>query len=527
MPVKAVCRRTCDFQFLLRGSFMKKCKSVFFTIISAAAFLVLSCGNKDVKNIMSIREKSGEKLLKACTRFQDNFMLYSDILDNGYVSKEFFLKDYKIDGAPAEFLRESYLPIELLIKNNIGLKTEFVNDKNAKELRYSYKLKNILKTEKETELINIKIGKKTIEAAIPKLIDTTFFIPSNSVGKSMAFIFPQNFFSYMDADFSYDTLREWNSMKPDKHSKKRYDKARDSFYKNATIKPDGNTYFIEFNNADIEKYISEIVYALKNDNRFKTLWNIYGKMDSNIFENAEEVFNSKIKNTIQKFNLTEKLTVKNNLTARDQFTAVFDGNEIFKFIYEIKDYENPFNGISYTIELVNPDTSEKIHILIEGKGSVTDTKADINIFASIYSLKPSGEPSSGAIDIDLFFYADASTSENNFEAGIDAQYPKHFNDDSDIVKSGFQVVGSMKKTEDSVNYHINNIIIKTNAPAGDNKQIICDTDVQLVFSKTVPPGFEMPNARLNVPEIKPDEWEKIRTDVVNKITELSAESNFK
>ena len=76
---------------------MKHGKLFVFSLM--ILIFIISCGNKDAKNIISIKNASAEKLINSFTKFENNFMLRSDIADNGYEQLNFFLTDYDIQGS--------------------------------------------------------------------------------------------------------------------------------------------------------------------------------------------------------------------------------------------------------------------------------------------------------------------------------------------------------------------------------------------------------------------------------------------
>ena len=251
---------------------MKYTRSFIFII--AIGIFTISCGNKDTKNIISIKNASAEKLINSFTKFEDNFMLRSDIADNGYEQLNFFLIDYDIQGPKVEEFMQSTAPvIDSVIENQIGVTSRFINDKKAKAFKFSYAFNNILQNEEKTDVINIVIGQKNIEAASPSIFNKAFSIPAQDLGKALALIAPKEVPANLNIDLTYNTLRTFTSIRPDKASQKRYDKAQRILYKNAVIARNGDTYSIVFNNDNIVKFIPALIHAVKNDNRIKVLWN--------------------------------------------------------------------------------------------------------------------------------------------------------------------------------------------------------------------------------------------------------------
>lgn len=490
---------------------MKTIKLFILTVI--AAVTVLSCTKKEVKNIISIKRNSSEKSMKAYKEFANNFFLEDVIKDNGYAYGEFFLTDYQASGIFADASSTVNSFVQSIIDNNIGIKYEVANDKNAKEYRYSYKLKNFFEGEEETDVINIKIGKKNIEAASPKILDKTFFIPADSLGKVMALIFPQNFFSYLESDFSYNTIRNLQSIEPDRASQKRYNKAMQILYKNAVIKETDGNYFIEFNNDDILKYFPALVYAVKNDNRLRTSWNIYEKMYSEEFKKAEEFYNTSIKDNIQKLKMTENLIVKNGLVTKDEITITIDGNLFGKIDYEIGDYTNPLNSIKSELNFIDPEGSKILAIKFMTGGHITNTKADISFILDMDFSKEQADKIPGSMNIQGYFYADTSVSQENFKTGM---YMSTLKDTSGI---DVHVSGNVEKTDDGINYRIDNMVLGI----GDSEEnsILLGTDANFKISKTVSASFDMPKDKINVLDTKSEEWEEIKNEAFKKLQELS------
>ena len=216
---------------------MKHAKS--FVFIIAIGIFTISCSNKDTKNIISVKKASTEKFIGAFEKFENNFMLRSDIFDNGSAKAEFFLTDYDLQGPKSQDILQTTTIADMMIKNKIGITGLWVNDKKAKAFKYSYTLNNILKNEEKTDLINIVIGQKNIEAASPSIFNKTFSIPAQDFGKALALAAPNEFPANLNIDLTYNTLRTLNSIRPNKASQKRYDKAQDILYKNAIITQNG------------------------------------------------------------------------------------------------------------------------------------------------------------------------------------------------------------------------------------------------------------------------------------------------
>ena len=90
---------------------MKHAKS--FVFIIAIGIFTISCGNKDTKNIISVKKASTEKLISAFEKFENNFMLRSDIFDNGSAKAEFSLPTMICKGLKRKiYYKQQRLPIQ-------------------------------------------------------------------------------------------------------------------------------------------------------------------------------------------------------------------------------------------------------------------------------------------------------------------------------------------------------------------------------------------------------------------------------
>ena len=68
---------------------MKYVRLFLFTFITL--IFTISCGNKEAKNIISVKRASAEKLMDSFKKFENNFLLRSDLSDNGYEKIKFSL----------------------------------------------------------------------------------------------------------------------------------------------------------------------------------------------------------------------------------------------------------------------------------------------------------------------------------------------------------------------------------------------------------------------------------------------------
>ena len=510
---------------------MKHAKS--FVFIIAIGIFTISCSNKDTKNIISVKKASTEKFIGAFEKFENNFMLRSDIFDNGSAKAEFFLTDYDLQGPKSQDILQTTTIADMMIKNKIGITGLWVNDKKAKAFKYSYTLNNILKNEEKTDLINIVIGQKNIEAASPSIFNKTFSIPAQDFGKALALAAPNEFPANLNIDLTYNTLRTLNSIRPNKASQKRYDKAQDILYKNAIITQNGDTYSIVFNNDDVVKFIPALIDAVKNDNRLKFLWNFYKKLLEKEFKGIEEKFNTEIKDNIKDCIFTEELTVKDNLVAKTQYTVAVSGKEIVTFDFGIKNYENPIDGIICTLNITEPDTADKdskagiVSCVFASRGSVTDTAADIDCFVSVSFTDTPDTPLLPVFDMHGTFYADTAKQSDNFKIGMDMDITPSRNDNmNESIAASMQASGSVVKAPDMITYNIDTINIEMKELEKEKHTLKLGTDASVIFSKNILEDIVMPKETVNVLETKVNEWQAIKEEITANLSALSTLLNL-
>ena len=510
---------------------MKHAKS--FVFIIAIGIFTISCSNKDTKNIISVKKASTEKFIGAFEKFENNFMLRSDIFDNGSAKAEFFLTDYDLQGPKSQDILQTTTIADMMIKNKIGITGLWVNDKKAKAFKYSYTLNNILKNEEKTDLINIVIGQKNIEAASPSIFNKTFSIPAQDFGKALALAAPNEFPANLNIDLTYNTLRTLNSIRPNKASQKRYDKAQHILYKNAIITQNGDTYSIVFNNDDVVKFIPALIDAVKNDNRLKFLWNFYKKLLEKEFKGIEEKFNTEIKDNIKDCIFTEELTVKDNLVAKTQYTVAVSGKEIVTFDFGIKNYENPIDGIICTLNITEPDTADKdskagiVSCVFASKGSVTDTAADIDCFVSVSFTDNPDTPLLPVFDMHGTFYADTAKQSDNFKIGMDMDITPSRNDNmNESIAASMQASGSVVKVPDMITYNIDTINIEMKELEKEKHTLKLGTDASVIFSKNILEDIVMPKETVNVLETKVNEWQAIKEEITANLSALSTLLNL-
>ena len=528
---------------------MKYAKLFVFSLITF--MFTISCGNKDAKNIINIKKTSIEKCIDAYEKFENNFMLRSDIAENGYEQVKFLLTDYDIQGPKSEeILQKAGQTIDSIIKNKIGITSRFINDQKAKIFKFSYAFNNILKNEEKTDLINVVIGQKNIEAASPSIFNKAFSIPAQDLGKALTLVAPNAIPAKLNMDLTYNALKPLSYFRPDKASQKRYDKVNDILYKNAAITKNGDTYSIVFNNDDVIKSISASIYAVKNDNRLKVLWNMYEKILEEELKEIEEKFNTEIKDKIKECAFTEELTVKDNLIVKDTYTIVVSGKEIAMFEFGIKNYENPIDGMTYMLNITDPKTADKdsganmISCVFASTGTVTDTVADIDYSASVsvtnvtdaskismaFSTDTESSPLSD-FDMHCSFYADTTKQSDNFNIGMDVTAQNSHDNENESTKFttlnlAMRLLGSVAKTPDMITYKIDTIGLEI--ATSDNEQYIAqlETDASVIYSKNILEDITMPKETIKVLETKVNEWQSIKDEITANLFALSSLLNL-
>jgi len=511
---------------------MKYVKLFVFTLMML--IFTVSCGNKDTKNIISIKKASTEKLTSAFEKFENNFMLRSDIFDNGSAKAKFFLTDYDLQGPKAEDILQTKTIADTMIANKIGITGLWINDKKAKAFKYSYTLNNILINEEKTDLINIVIGQKNIEAASPSIFNKTFSIPAQDLGKALALIDSKEFPANLNIDLTYNTLRTLSSIRPNKASQKRYDKAQNILYKNAVITRNGDTYSIVFNNDDVIKFIPAMVDAVKNDNRLTFLWKFYEKLLEKEFKEIEEKFNTEIKDNIKDCTFTEELTVKDNLVAKAQYTVAVSGKEIVTFGCGIKNYENPIDGMTYTLNITGSNTADKdskaggiVSCVFASKGSVTDTAADIDCSVSVSFTDNPDTPLLPVFDMRGTFYADTAKQSDNFKIGMDMSItPSRDNKINGAIEASMQALGSVVKAPDMITYNIDTINVEMEEAEKEKHTLKLGTDASVIFSKNILEDIVMPKETVKVLETKVNEWQTIQDEITANLKALSTLLNL-
>lgn len=494
---------------------MKHGKLFVFSLM--ILIFIISCGNKDAKNIISIKNASAEKLINSFTKFENNFMLRSDIADNGYEQLNFFLTDYDIQGPKVEKFLQSAAPfIDSVIENKIGVTSRFINDKKAQAFKFSYAFNNILQNEEKTDVINIVMGQKNIEAASPSIFNKAFSIPAQDLGKALALIAPKEVPANLNIDLTYNTLRTFTSIQPDKASQKRYDKAQGILY---------------------VKFIPALVNAVKNDNRIKALWNFYEKLFEKEFKEIEEKFNTEIKDKIKECSFTEELIVKDNLVIKDICTVSTKGKEIVHLETGIKNYENPIDGMTYTLNITDPKLIDKdtkadiISFVFATEGTITDTTAKIDYSASMSVTNDTEKSSLSDIDMHYYFYADTTKQNDNFKIGMDVTAYNGL-DGKDkgtkqvLMNIAMQALGTVEKAPDIIIYKVDTIGMDLKTPDTEQYTVQLETDASVIYSKNILEDIVIPNDTVKVLETKVNEWQAIKDEITANLNALSTLLNL-
>ena len=508
-----------------KGVYTMKRTTLFIFVVMMLVITISCGGNKDTKHIISVKKASSEKLISAFEKFENNFMLRSDLFDHGSAKAELFLTDYDLQGPVAQAILQNATIVDRIIQNKIGMTGLWVNDKKEKAFKYSYAFNNILTNEPKTDVLTLVIGQKNIEAASPSIFNKKFSIPAQDLGKALTLIAPKEFPANLTIDLTYNTLRALSSIRPDKASQKRYDKAQDILYKNAVITRNGDTYSIVFNNDDVVKFIPALTDALKNDNRLKWLWVFYEKILDKELKELEEKFNTETKDKIKDCTFTETLSITNSLVAQDQYTLAVSGTELVTFSCGIKNYENPIDGMTYSFSIADPETPAvaRVSCVFASEGSVTDTTADIDCSLVVSFTDNPDTPLLPVFDMHGAFYADTTKQDDNFQIGMDMSIAPTRNEDVDI---SMQVVGSVTKTSDMITYKIDTINIEMDEAEKGANTLKLETDASVIFSKNILEDIVMPKETVNVLETKVNEWQTIKEEVTANLDALSTHLNL-
>lgn len=510
---------------------MKNFKSfILFTIVGIFAGFLVSCGNRYEKDIIALKKLSMEKAEKSIKKFSDEYFMSSELKKNGSVIFDAHIKDFKntLQNSKADKNPLDAAGIENLIKNNIGLNFTFINDQKEKALFYSYGIKSPAPGMSDLPIFLMKFGDKNIEAASPFLKETTFYLPSNGIGKFLALIFPKSFFSFFNMDFSYNEIKNMMTMQLDRHSQKRYLNAEKALYKKADIKKTDSGYEITFNNEQLKQVPSLIWYALKNDNRLKLMLSMYEDiLTKEIMDSFSENILPEKMTIPDGFRITEEIIVKNGLISKDEFTVFVADKPLLKLSYEIEDYDYVLNNLIASIELFSDVDSSSHIITFTSMGESNENKADFMINMWLTANDSMSEDLTlGALNYSILI--DKTKQSDNFKASMNFAFPKMipvYSDDGydgnrmEIMEAS--VSGSFnKKSADTVEFGINKININSSKEMGGGSLNV-ELDSKMVITNKIIKKIEMPKDRVNVLEMSSEDWTKIKDEFMMQLENLS------
>ena len=512
---------------------MKNFKSfILFTVIGILAGFLISCGNKDEKDIIALKKASREKAAKSITEFSNEYFMDGDIEKNGSITFDARIKEFKntIKSPDSDKNPLNTAGIENLIKNNIGLNFTFINDQKEKALFYSYGIKGPASGMSDIPIFIMKFGDKNIEAASPFLKDTTFYLPSNGIGKFLALISPKNFLSFFNMDFSYTEMKNMMTMQLDRHSQKRYLNAEKALYKKADIKKTDSGYEITFNNEQLKQIPSLIWYALKNDNRFKLMLSMYEDvLTKEMMDKFSENISPEKMTIPDGFRITEEISVKDGLISKDMVTVFVADEPWIKLSYEIEDYIYVFNNLIASIELFSGVDSSSHTITFTSRGESNENKADFMINMWLTANDSMSEDLTlGALNYAILI--DKTKQSDNFKASMNFAFPKMVPVYSDDGYDGnrmeimeMNLSGSFnKKSPDTVEFGIDKISLNSSKEMGGGRLDV-ELDSKMVITNKIIKKIEMPKDRVNVLEMSSEDWTKTKDEFMMQLENLSKE----
>ncbi|UTC67553.1 MULTISPECIES: hypothetical protein [unclassified Treponema] len=510
---------------------MKNLKSfILFTLLGTVApVLIMSCVNRDEKDIIALKKLSTERAEKSIKQFEDEYFMTGDIEKNGSVIFDAQIKNFKNTFKENSDSKKPFnaASIENLIKNKVGLNFTFINDQKEKALFYSYGVK-VGPGMSELPIFVMKFGNKNIEAASPFFKDSTFYIPSNGIGKFLALVSPKNFLSFFNMDFSYNEMKNMMTMQLDRHSKKRYLNAEKALYKKADIKKTDSGYEITFNNEQLKQIPSLIWYALKNDNRLKLMLSMYEDiLTKEIMDSFSENISPEKMTLPEGFRITEEIIVKDGLISKDMFTIFVENRPVAKLSYEIEDYDYVLNNLIASIELFSDVDSSSHTITFTSRGESNENKADfmINMWLSANDSM-SEDLILGALNYSILI--DKTKQSDNFKASMNFAFPKMvpvyseegYDDDKMEIMQMFVSGSFNKKSADTVEFGIDKISLNSSKEMGGGSLDV-ELDSKMLITNKIIKKIDMPKDRVNVLEMSAEEWTKIKDEFMMKIEEMS------
>ncbi|UTC75656.1 hypothetical protein E4O03_02695 [Treponema sp. OMZ 792] len=516
---------------------MKNFKSfILFTLIGVLSLsLIISCGKKDERDIIALKKESRARAEKSIKKFADEYFMSSELEKNGSITFDAGIKDFKntIKRTEADKKPLNTAGIEKLIENNIGLNFTFINDQKEKAIIYYYGIKSPVPGMSELPALIMKLGNKNIEAASPLLQDKTFYLPSNGIGKFLALIYPKDFLSFFNMNFSYNEIKNMMTMKLDRHSQKRYAKAEKSLYKNADIKKTDSGYMVSFNNEQLKQVPSLIWYALKNDNRLKLMLSMYENiLTKEIMDKFSEEISPEKLAIPEGFRITEEISVKDGLISKDMFTIFVENKPAAKLSYEIGDYDYVLNNLTASIEVIENKLPSSAVMEFKSRGESNENKADFSINICL-SHKNSMDEKSVIFDANYSVFIDKTKQSDNFKVSMNFGFPKmipvyaeqteaDMDKDNTMERMEMSVSGSFNKTADTAEFGIYKISLNTPEELGGGS-LEAELESKMLITNKIVKTMEMPKDKVNVLEMNPEEWTKLKNEVMMKLESMSKE----
>ncbi len=487
----------------------------FFIVLTFVSLIFFSCGRKEVKDIIKLKKDSNARVAASVLKYADEYFLQSDIQNNGSVVSSAYILDYNV--SQNTITDEMPILLESITRNKIGMQSVFINNGKSKEYKYRYSLKNAINKDSDTDFFSLKIDDKNIEAASPAVYDKTFFLPAKGWGKLIKILFPTSPVDLSDLDFSYTAIKNFYSFELNKSSQKRYDKVMEKMYANADIKKTNTGYMLSLKNQDLKEIPALLLNALKNDNRFKPFFGIYEKI---IFK---PIFDE-LKKSIDEKNLlngnvkiTEEIILKNGYIQRNIIKYISENNDIlFEFVYELDDYEHPFNDMKCRLKVYDPEKNKNFNINFTASGKSTSSLLDtqFKFEFDIGSEAPN-------INIDYDVRIDKTKVKDNFYIGYDVFGKEDNLSDAPEMLISTKISGDFKKFSDSVEYLPKSLQIKTvENKTGKQLSIDMELNSKFIISKEIINDFSMPEEKIDVITTKPDEWQKIQKEISETLQQL-------
>lgn len=498
---------------------MKKLMASFFVGFTVLCF---SCGNKDAAAVIKLQKDSfaaiGEAIAKA--NEESGNLMFSK---GGAAVSEIYIDDYRISGTGRHAEFADFL--EKAVNSRLGIKTVFIDDAKAKELKYSYILKNILGENSDLTLINMKIDEKNIEAASPDIYAKSFFIPVKGWGKLLQLLDSSLLGKFDNLNFSYSAIKKFYEFKADNPTRKRYDKAMQKKYAHALIKKTDDGYFIELNKDDVKEAGKLLLYAIRNDNRLKTFFDIFEKTSSKESEDFKKLFErDDLFHLNKNIRITEELTVKDGFIHKYKIRYINENNDIVSEIfYELNGAEDGTFG--FRTEALLRSTSDAYDWKDTEPGKMLEFaldiggKADSSIVDFHYSCDMD-IPGKMGINFGYEVKADMTKETDNFEADCSMYVSDYSGGAENFSKEylRFKGAGDIKQTPDSVKFKLKFLGLETsNLKDNTNLVLALDIDASTVYTKDTPEDVlaevSMPEEKVDVVLTKMDDWKNIAAEI--------------